>query len=450
MFELSFVLNRDPVRVSVPPLTPTLELLRERLGLTDAREGCGEGDCGACTVALGTRHEGGIRYRPVNSCLLPALKLNGRHLVTARGLADGGVLHPVQQALVAGHAVQCGFCTPGIAVSLFCLFARTPAPADEDVLAALEGNLCRCTGYDAVLAAGRALRDSAAPVLLGWLESVRARLPEPGPAPGLDEVLAAVGRDGSRPLAGGTDLMLSDPLPTSVVDLERVDGLDRVRPTPDSVVIGAAATLDAVARDPVVRERVPVLAEAIGRMASCQIRSVATLAGNVANASPVADGAVVLLALDATLVLASAAGERRLPLREFYLAYRRTAARPDEIVAAVEVPDPPPLAGFEKTGKRGAVDIASANACLVADVDRGTIAGVRCALGGVAPVPLLSAAVPAVLQGGRPSAALFERAADAAAAEVRPISDARGSAGFRRALVRGQVLGLLHRLFEHD
>ncbi len=458
MARIEFVLNRDRVRVDDRPLAPALAVLRDRFGLTGAKEGCAEGDCGACTIALGAPAEGGVRYRAVNSCLLPAARLAGRHVVTVEGLAEPGNLHPVQRALLDSGAVQCGFCTPGMVMSLFALFAGNPAPTDEDAAGALEGNLCRCTGYESIRAAVRALRASGpAGFLPGYFAAVAGLLPglpaagwpdEGYHAPAaVSELPALLGRaPGCRFIAGGTDLMLEPAAASPVIDVSGVAELRSVLLDSGRLAIGAAATLADVLCSTDVRTRLPVLAEAAGQMASTQIRNLATVAGNIANASPVADAAVLLLALGAELELLSSAGPRRLPLERFYSGYKQTALAPGEFIARVFVPAGAARASFCKTGKRSSVDIASVNSALAVRVDGGAVAEIRFALGGVAPFPVLSTAAEA-LRGRALSGAAVLAAAEAAAAEARPISDVRGRAAFRRDLVRNQFILHFRRLF---
>lgn len=453
---ISFFLNRDRVEADVGPDLNVLTFLREQAGLTGAKEGCSEGDCGACTIVVGDRQDGRMRYRAVNSCLMPATRLHGKHVITIEGLADGGQLHPLQQAILDHHATQCGFCTPGVIMSLFGLFAENPTPTREDVVRALEGNLCRCTGYASIRNAALALAEQMKG-RSGWLMPAYcadvARQLQPVPR-GHGVGSFADSADSGSVLAGGTDLMVAvnrrDLSLNGYVDLAGPAELSRWQLKDDCLELGAGLTLTEVRTCEPVREHFPALAEAIRQMGSEQVRNAATLAGNVANASPIADGTVVLLALAARLVLRSGSGERRLPLDAFFRAYKQTALQAGEVIVAIELPRSNRTAAFEKTGKRNAVDIASVSSALALRIEAGVMRDVRLAFGGVAPVPLLLRRTAALLEGKPVGSALARQAADSAGAEVSPISDVRGSQGFRRQLVKNHVIRLFERVFPNQ
>ena len=464
MPRISFYLNHDRVDVDAGPVDTALDLVRGRLGLTGTKESCGRGDCGSCTVALGTARGDRIDYRAVCSCILPAARLHGRHVVTVEGLNRDSGLHPIQQALVDNHAVQCGFCTPGIVMSLFCLLTGDPEPGPDRVDAALEGNLCRCTGYESIRRAAlqladpdRAGHEHLLPDRSGELPGLLAELPErPGPddrylVPGtVEELCAALDRDGTRIIGGGTDLVpeLRGAADTPVlVDITGIDELGTISRQEDGLLVGAGVTLSRLLEDSAVREHAPVLADTISRMASAQVRNVATLAGNLANASPVADAAVLLLALDARLRLVSRRGERTVPVEGFYRRYKTTCLEPGEFVAAVEIPRGLPLAGFRKTGKRRSVDIASANSALALSMDGEVVGRARLALGGVAETPVIATRAARHIEGRKPDLVVARETARIAAEETSPIDDVRGSARFRRQLVRGQVISILAGMF---
>ena len=463
MLEITFLLNDRMRSVRVEPTQTALDLLRS-LGLSGVHEGCGEGDCGACTVAFGTPGPDGMNYRSVCSCILPAARLHGCHVLTTEGLGTLDHLHPVQQALVENHAVQCGFCTPGVVMSLFCLLVANPDPDDEALRAALEGNLCRCTGYEPMLlATGSLVGHSAADrnsLLPGSCATAAHKL---GRVPALTgdsgwyaprdiRSLRRVLRDqpGARIVCGGTDVMPSireGATTGPLLDVSSVSGMQTVELNRGRLCIGAALPLADIAGHAVVRRELPVLADTIGQMASAQVRNVATIGGNIANASPVADAAVLLLALNTTLVLVSAHNERRVGLSAFYLGYKRTVLEPGEVITSVEIPLSGMRASFIKTGKRSAVDIASVNSALAVRPGDGVIEECRFAVGGCAEYPMLCPGAASGLAGRKQTAGLAQAAATAAAAEVDPIADVRGSAGFRRGLVEGQFLEHWDRLF---
>lgn len=460
---IAFLLNGQEISATAHPGQTALDLLRA-LGRTSAKEGCNEGDCGACTVLIGEIRGSQMHHDAVNACLVPAPRLHGRHVLTVEGLGDADNLHPIQQAMLDAHAVQCGFCTPGQIMSLLGLFAATPQPSDEDIASALEGNLCRCTGYTAIRDAALALRQSGLDpdrvlpdCCLGEARRLAALPPlawEDGPtetgAPiqhyhrpqSLDELFALLaGLDENvRILAGGTDIQVEANLKhvhaRHLVDLDALRELRFIREQDGLVRIGAMATLSDVLSSDLIRARLPLLARAVSQMASAQIRNRATLAGNMATASPIGDGSTALLALSAVLVLRGPDGERRLPLEQFFLGYRRTALGPREIITALEVPPQTGLWDWRKSARRAAVDIAAVSSALCAGAD-GQNPRLSCA--GVAATPVLLRQTMALLSGRALTPELIREASLLASSEIAPISDVRGGADYRRLLVRNHV-----------
>ncbi|NLI48293.1 MAG: 2Fe-2S iron-sulfur cluster binding domain-containing protein [Acidobacteria bacterium] len=480
--QIAFFLNDREVRVTVPPDRTALEVIRGELGLTGTKETCSEGDCGACTVALGELADELLVYRAVNSCILPAARLHGRHVITVEGLAADGRLHVIQQQLLDHHAVQCGYCTPGIVMSLFCLFLQRPDPDEAAILEALEGNLCRCTGYVTIRAAARAVAGRLAAaggearglILPAYAADMERRLRAFGEplratdSPNADgrplagyhvpaslwelwRTLARVGDPArTRFIHGGTDVMVAVNIkrdfPEHLVDLSRIPELHVLLREGDVLRIGAGLTFTDLMESTLVADHLPVLARAAARIGSRQVRNRGTLGGNIANASPIADGAVALLGLDARLVLASAGGERTLPLEQFYKGYKDTDRQPGEIIRAVEVPLTECTHQYLKSSKRPAVDCASVSSLCSARLEDGRVAMCRLAFGGVAVYPALARQTAAFLAGRALDAETVRAAADLAAAEFQTIGDVRGSAAYRRALIRHHVIHHLESL----
>jgi xanthine dehydrogenase small subunit len=447
---------------NVPPDRTLLEVLREDLGACGTKEGCGEGDCGACTVVIAEPEGASLRYRAINSCIRLAHSVDGLALWTVEDLAaPDGTLHPAQEAMVQCHGSQCGFCTPGFVMSLFGMY-QTHVRAGREIThevaqADLSGNLCRCTGYRPILeAAQRMAHLPASPIdeadLVAKLAALRAQAPSIS-APGyqmpttLPELLA-LRRDhpGAQVVAGCTDVGLwvtkqHRRLP-QVLDVTRVRELRQIETTQGHLSIGAAVPLaDAYAA--LVAQR-PTLAAFAERFAGLPVRNSGTLGGNVANGSPIGDSMPLLIALDTRIVLASARGARSLALEDFYTGYRQTALAADEVVVRLDVPLPAPdefLRAY-KISKRYDDDISAV--CLAIRMHRQgqTVTGVRIGAGGVAATPARARQAEAVLEGQAWSEAAANAAATALRAQFQPISDMRASAAYRR-----EVLGNLMQRF---
>jgi xanthine dehydrogenase small subunit len=455
-----FLLNDRQVGTAAAPGMLVLDFLRQRCRRMGTKEGCREGDCGACTVLVGELDGSRVAYRPVTSCLLPVGELQGKHLVTVEGL-NTERLTPVQQAIVDEGASQCGFCTPGIVVSLTGLLMQDGVELDGDrVKQALSGHLCRCTGYRSLKAAGEIVRREIGDgvgiealvergALPAWFRDVPARLRD------LPRPEAEAGGDGDGAgvlIAGGTDLYVQrgDELPEApalVLGLEtRLRGVRRQN---GHLRVGALTSFEDFAADPAVLEIVPDLPEFMFLVASWQIRNRATLGGNVVNASPIGDMTILLLALDAVLVLERGERRREVPMRSFFQGYKKLDKRPGEVLTEILVPVPPPgtRVRFEKVSKRKCLDIATVNLALSVRVEDGTLLAARAAAGGVAPVPFDLCRTAEALTGAPLSAATVEAAARAAQREISPISDVRGSADYKRLLVRQLLIAAFVELF---
>jgi len=460
---IDFYLNGVPRSVSVRPDTTVLEMLRNNFGLNGIKEGCGEGDCGACTVVVGELSGGKVRYRPVVGCLHLAARLEGKHLITIEGLADKNTLHPIQQAVLSTHSTQCGFCTPGVILSLLALYLENPAPGPEDIRRFLEGNLCRCTGYIYM----RNIPDEITRISVdkagirpGYLDAVE-RLMASRRA---DDVLLAEGprryfspvsveslkvflkeNSGSdvKFINGGTDVMVGvkkrHQIHGLLIDLSRIESLKAITASRGFLAIGGGVSLARAAE--FSKDCLPPLSDTISRMCSEQVRSLATVAGNIANASPVADTVPLLMVLGAALKLDGPAGERTVPLKDFFQGYKKLAMKPSEWISSIEVP----LGGFsfvnfEKATKRRELDISAVNSAIALKMDGGMMTDVRVACGGVGPVTQMMPDTAAFLEGKKFSEDVFEKASEVAYSEASPISDVRGSADYRRTMLKNFVI----------
>ncbi|WP_027881168.1 xanthine dehydrogenase small subunit [Meiothermus rufus] len=454
MGEISFTLNGQSVRVDgVDPHLSLLAWLRQQ-GLTGSKEGCAEGECGACAVLLLQPDGVGARFEAVNSCLLPLPCLAGREVWTVEGLGRPEALHPVQEAMLQGGS-QCGYCTPGFVVSLAAEYYRKGREGFD--LEALSGNLCRCTGYRPIRDAALSL--GAPPPQDPLAQRLEAPVAPPGPLAyespqgcfyrptSLAELLARLAQHPqARLLAGGTDwgVEVNQRFARAgvLLDLSQVPELQGLVWREDYLEVGAALPLSELERR--LAGRVPLLAAWFPLFASRLIRNRATLGGNLATASPIGDGPPVLLALGAQVVLVSLAGERVVPLEQFFQGYRQTVLAPGEVIKAVRIPLPlAPLARFYKVAKRPLDDISTVAAAFALHLEEGRVAAIRIGLGGVAPTPVRAYKTEAFLQGKPWEPRTVRAAAELVRGEFKPIDDHRGSAAYRSAM----LASLLHKFY---
>jgi xanthine dehydrogenase small subunit len=462
--------------------TPALDFIRGYLGLKGTKEGCREGDCGACAVLVGEAGETAPDYRALPSCLLALGDLYGKHLVTIEGLGgrkeDPDGLTPVMRAFLEENASQCGFCTPGFIVSLTAWLCA-PGPKDlAGAMAAVDGNLCRCTGYGSIRRAAERLVREFASLPEGKMERLEA-LVESGVLPASALAFAAqsagapatasageTSADGSSGaqlagpvLGGGTDYYVRNPEPGEgfspllLRSFREYRGFAAVGDSAEPwLEIGAAATVAEFFENEAVRAALPGIEAYESQFASGLVRSLATIGGNLANASPVGDLSCILLGLGAALALGrpgqDLASCRLLPLDQFFLGYKKTALAADEAILAVRIPvQPERRFSFAKIAKRGNLDIAAVNSALSFEIEGGRIRGARLSVGGAAPIPLCLRRAAAPMEGfdvegaGAADLAALARTVGAeAAAEVKPMSDVRGSAAYRSRMTERLVL----------
>jgi xanthine dehydrogenase small subunit len=434
------------------PTRTVLEWLREEAHCTGTKEGCAEGDCGACTVVLGCLDEqGALQLQPVNACIQFLPTLDGKALFTVEDLAGAdGTLHPVQQSMLQCHGSQCGFCTPGFVMSLWSSYQHhTRAgtrPTRQQLADDLSGNLCRCTGYRPILDAGQRMFD-APPVALPTAPVVQAlkTLQQAAPlatgsgffAPRTVADFAALrlAKPQALLLAGSTDIGLWVTKQFrqlgELISINEVAELKAVWRQGAQLHIGAAASLE-VAWQALVAEW-PVLRDLWLRFASLPIRHAGTMGGNVANGSPIGDSAPVLMALGATLVLQRGAVQRQLPLEDFYLGYMKNALQAGEFVHSLQVPLPSANQRLRayKISKRFDCDISAVCMAAALDLDGECIATARIALGGMAATVKRARAAEAALVGRPWTEATLQAAQAALAQDFQPLSDMRASAGYR-------------------
>jgi xanthine dehydrogenase small subunit len=448
---IQFLLNGAMRRVTeVTPAMTVLQYLREREAMVGTKEGCAEGDCGACTVVVCRVEDGRPVYSAVNSCLLLLPQLDGAAIFTVEGLADsGGELHPVQQALLDHDGTQCGFCTPGIVMSM-AAFQQSGEPATDDhIHEMLSGNLCRCTGYRSIVAACQSLAadTSDAPrVPLLQSPSPLETLPScpdyrddklifltPRSLTELAEVAAQ--NPQAQFLAGGTDLGLHFSKhrkePTALISTSRVVELKRITVDAEALEIGGAVTYSEAL--PYLDEHLPQFADLVRRIGSRQIRNLGTIAGNLANASPIGDTPPCLIALEAVLTLRSVAGTRTVPAESFITGYRKTLLQPGEFIESIRVPRLRPNQQFfaYKISKRFDQDISTTIGAFRIEVQNSAVRDLRAVFGGMAAQPARAACAEKAVS-GRPWTAETLAGIDAEVArDFSPIDDHRGTAAYR-------------------
>ncbi|MXN64618.1 xanthine dehydrogenase small subunit [Stappia sp. GBMRC 2046] len=441
------------------PTETVLDYLRLKRGLTGTKEGCAEGDCGACTIAVGRVEGDRISYRPINSCILFLGQVDGAELVTVDDLARDGTLHPVQQALVDFHGSQCGYCTPGFVMSLFTLYHAPGKTADRKTVTDwLAGNLCRCTGYRPIVdAALNSCFDTVDDAFSRRETETRKALQEL--ADGRDAFVgsetsffaAPATVDGLASLyekhvdativAGSTDvgLWVTKQLRelNKIIWLGRVEGLDRIEETSSGLLLGAGATyFDA---EPYFNRVDPDLGELFRRIGSKQVRASGTVGGNIANGSPIGDTPPALIALGATLELRKGDAARTLALEDFFIDYGKQDREPGEFVTGLYVPKLDPNQTFRayKISKRFDQDISAVMAAFRFTIVQGQITEARIAYGGMAATPKRAAGAEAALIGARmdgPSS--WAPALKAILEDFMPLTDMRASDGYRRETAR--------------
>lgn len=463
---LRFLLNDRQIETEVSTGRLLLDYLR-RERHTGTKEGCREGDCGACTVLVGELDGERVSYRPVTSCLMPLAEVHGKHVVTIEGL-QLETLTPIQQAIVDQGASQCGFCTPGIVMSLTALLLQDEIDFEPAMVRrALSGHLCRCTGYRSLEAGGGEVRrvlgaTSTAWTLQGlvdhghlpaWFVEAPRQLQRLGQE-AAPPTRPATGSEDSRPwrIAGGTDLYVQhgDALAQSAVDvLDRYPEMKGIHRANGHLRLGALTTFEEVMHHPRVLELVPDMAEYMHWIASWQVRNRATLGGNLVNASPIGDMTILLLALEVELAIRRGDECRRQALTGFYKGYKELELGPDEVITEILLPmrDPATRVHFEKVAKRKTLDIASVNSAARFRLQDGLIAEVGLAAGGVAPVPLFLSATCKGLIGRAVERDTVDAACRLAQEEISPISDVRGSAQYKRLALHQQIIAHFCRLF---
>lgn len=454
--EVLFLLNDQPVSVSDTGASDTLlDYLRLERRLTGTKEGCAEGDCGACTVLVGRLGEAGLVYEPVNACIRFLASVDGCHVVTVEHLRGrDGQLHPVQQAMVDHHGSQCGFCTPGFVMALYALWMQHPKPTEKQVETALQGNLCRCTGYQPIVLAAMAASEYGSPAsdyLTTQRQEITARLQGlkdgrrvvcgpadnqailPSSVDDLADVLQA--HPDATIIAGATDVglwvtkFLQEISPA--VFIAHLDELKAIAVEDDCITVGAGASYTDC--ETAIAGHFPHLSEYWNRIAGWQVRNMGTVGGNIANGSPIGDTPPVLIALGAEITLRKGSEQRSMALEDFFIEYGKQDRKAGEFVEKIRIPRPAAnqIDAAYKISKRRDEDISSLAAGISVVLTENVITGCAIAFGGMAATPKRAAKAEAALLGQTWSQAAFDSAAIALLQDFKPLTDWRASAQYR-------------------
>ena len=469
---IKFLLNNELVKIeNLDPNTTVLQYLREEQFKSGTKEGCASGDCGACTVVLAEldpKKTGQLIYKSINSCITFVGNLHGKQLITVEDLKEGAQLHHAQQTIVDNHGSQCGFCTPGFVMSSFALHKQNNTPNRAEVLEALAGNLCRCTGYRSIIEAAitsseSAAEDSFAKHYQATVAALTALEKLPAPAltgnshnyiapKNIDELATELTNEPKSTLvAGGTDLALSVTQNLATIDklvyVGNVAELTTIEETETEIIIGSALPYSEFIDT--LHHYYPDLGEMIERIGSKQVRNTGTLGGNVGNASPIGDMPPALIALGATMTLHVQGQERTILVEDYFVDYKKTVLKPSEFIKSIQIPKP--TAGqtlkLYKISKRIDDDISAVLAAFFIErkVEQKDgqqvqeITNVRLAFGGMAAIPKRAPATEAILLGNSLTKALVAQAKEALTTDFQPMSDVRASDKYRMTVAQNLI-----------
>ncbi len=459
---IRFILNDKEISTEQPPGLLVLDFIRYYQNLKGTKIGCREGDCGACTILIGELQNGQVIYHSATSCLTALGNINLKHVVTVEGVNMEN-LNPIQQAICDEGGTQCGFCTPGFIVSMagFCLDSKQPTY--QNAVAAVDGNICRCTGYKSIERALQHLTNlmqerngedaikfvTAKSILPAYFNHIKEKLQVLALHPnGKTSILSL----DAKFVGGGTDLYVQqhDQMVHSEINfLSNQQHFKTIIQEGNKCIIGGAATVSDLINSPLIRSYFPEIESFTKLISSTPIRNMATISGNFVNGSPIGDFSVFFLALNAVLVLTCEEGSREIPLSQFYKGYKTLDKKSNEQVSQFwfELPDQNIIFNFEKVSKRTNLDIASVNTAIKLTMQDTVIADARISAGGVAPFPLVLTKTSAFLRGKELSEELISEAAALAQTEISPISDARGTAAYKRFLLSQLIKAHFIKLF---
>ncbi len=456
--KIKFILNNELVTTEVSPTLSLLDFLRDEKHLTGVKSVCREGDCGACSVLIGTSVNGKIKYKSVTSCIYPLGNVAGKHVVTIEGL-NSPELNFIQYHFTEENAAQCGFCTPGYIISLTAFMLNNSSYEYKEAEKAVAGNVCRCTGYGSIK---RAIGNMTSDLMKSsddYNQRIKLLVDKkviPDYFTDIPQMLDNITygelvEEGEIVIGGGTDLYVQrhDELPTLTPFFIAQNKLDYIKETDTEILIGGGTTFEGLAESEIINKYFSSVKHDSVMIASKLIRNVATLSGNIVNASPIGDMTIILLALNAKLRLKINETIREVSLRDFYLDYKIIDKQPMEIIEEISLPKPSGnyKFNFEKVSKRTHLDIASVNSAMMIKTEEGKIVEASISAGGVAAIPKYLKETSELIVGKEISHETVLAAADSAMREVAPIDDVRGSAEYKRLLLGQQVKAHFIELF---
>jgi xanthine dehydrogenase small subunit len=463
---MQFIVNNDIIQTTQSPGMPLLTFLRQHLGLMGTKVGCREGDCGACTILIGSEDiNGEIHYSTAVSCLMPLANCAAKHIVTIEGINLENLNH-IQSALLMEGASQCGFCSPGIVISLVGYLLDKRNRGFHEMSKTLDGNICRCTGYKSIQRAvdriqhlennGHFPKTTKDLVSSGFLPDYFLSIPEKLSSLSYEKRLPEhLPNSESLFVGGGTDLMLQEAKQLMTGDIHFLSsGIYNEGISVDNEIcrLGAGTTIEAIYTSPLLNKIFPSFTRVLRLFASTPIRNMATVAGNIINASPIGDLSIILLVLDAALVISKNNETRVHKLDQFYVGYKKLKLRPTEYIIEVrfKIPSPTSRFTFEKVSKRKILDIASVNSACLLSIDTSGITNCRLSAGGVAAVPLFLPKTSEAIRGNIKDPDTLKTILNIAQEEISPICDIRGSKVYKRLLLRQFILAHLQSVIHED
>ncbi len=456
---VEFILNNSDISLEINPNISLLHLMRNDLGIKSAKIGCGEGECGSCTVIIGSFNDGNIEYKNVASCILPVGSISGKHIVTVEGL-NQLELSPVQKALIDEGAIQCGFCIPGFVVSLTSFFLNGKEKTVENIIDSIDGNICRCTGYFPIKRAAENLFKKFSGSCGSLEELVKERIIPPYfltiPSRIKDikqsDIVNSPDAE-SGIVAGGTDLYVGNAGFSSLknfLDLDEPES--KINEDGDFILIDSKSSTEEIRDSSLIQKYIPGLKDYFTLISSEIIRNRATLGGNIANASPIGDLSIFFLAFDSYLLIESPAGERKIELKDFFIDYKKTDLRKNEVIKTLmfKKPGSSEFFNFEKVSRRKHLDIASCNSAIKLKIDDGSIVLCSLSAGGVAPVPLSLNKSAEKIIGKSVNTDTVSILLNEVDKNISPISDIRGSDIYKRELLKRLIISHFAVLFPEE